>query len=231
MIRFPRAVVHSVGASLALALASPVLAEASLDDEASQASYELGYSITANMSEQLGDGVDAQAFLAGAEDALNGAEKKLNEDQVANAYQVLNRMRAEIAEARLAANAAAGENFLVENAKRDGVTSLPSGLQYEVLTAAEGPKPKLSDRVTTHYIGRLVDGTVFDSSVARGQPATFPLNGVIKGWTEALQLMSVGEKWRLFIPPELGYGARGAGSDIPPNATLVFEVELLNIED
>ena len=117
-----------------------------------------------------------------------------------------------------------GQQFLDENGKREGVTTLPSGLQYEVLQEGTGPKPEGSSRVTVHYEGRLIDGKVFDSSYKRGQPATFGVRQVISGWTEALQLMPTGSKWRLFIPSELGYGARGAGGSIPPNAALIFDV-------
>ena len=130
---------------------------------------------------------------------------------------------------KLAANLKAGEDFLEQNKQREGVKTTPSGLQYEVLTEGTGPKPKATDNVKCHYHGTLIDGTVFDSSVQRGQPATFPLNMVIKGWTEALQLMPVGSKWTLFIPSSLGYGSRGAGGSIPPNATLIFDVELISI--
>jgi FKBP-type peptidyl-prolyl cis-trans isomerase FklB len=123
----------------------------------------------------------------------------------------------------------AGEDFLAENAKRPEVTTLASGLQYEVLTEGNGPKPQATNTVTCHYHGTLTNGTVFDSSVQRGQPASFPLNGVIKGWTEALQLMSVGSKYRLFLHPSLAYGERSAGAHIQPNSTLIFDVELLGI--
>ena len=122
-----------------------------------------------------------------------------------------------------------GQQFLEENSRREGVTTLPSGLQYEVLQEGSGDKPGPASRVTVHYEGRLTDGKVFDSSYKRGQPATFGVNQVISGWTEGLQLMPTGAKWRLFIPAELGYGARGAGGSIPPNAALVFDVELLSI--
>ena len=122
-----------------------------------------------------------------------------------------------------------GQQFLAENAKKEGVVSLPSGLQYEVLQDGNGEKPGATSRVTVHYEGRLTDGTVFDSSYKRNQPATFGLNQVITGWTEGLQQMPVGSKYRLYIPSELGYGARGAGGSIPPNATLVFDVELISI--
>jgi len=127
------------------------------------------------------------------------------------------------------ANLKAGQDFLDANKKKPGIISLPSGLQYEVITEGTGIKPLASNKVTCHYHGTLIDGTVFDSSVKRGQPATFPLNMVIKGWTEGLQLMSVGSKWRFFIPPQLAYGERQTGAHIGPNSTLVFEVELLGV--
>ena len=150
-------------------------------------------------------------------------------DAEANAaFQALVETRQAASASRAQENIAAGEAFLEQNAKRDGVVTLPSGLQYEVLVAAEGPTPEATDQVTTHYRGTLIDGTQFDSSYDRGQPATFPLNGVIAGWTEALQLMSPGAKWRLYIPPELAYGERDQGP-IPANSTLIFDVELLEI--
>lgn len=127
------------------------------------------------------------------------------------------------------ANLKAGEKFLEENGKKPGVVVLASGLQYEIITEGTGPKPSAKDKVTCHYHGTLIDGTVFDSSVQRGQPATFPLNMVIKGWTEGLQLMTQGSKWRFFIPPQLGYGDRQVSTQIGPNSTLIFEVELLSI--
>jgi FKBP-type peptidyl-prolyl cis-trans isomerase FklB len=130
---------------------------------------------------------------------------------------------------KAAANLKAGQEFLDNNSKKEGVISLPSGLQYEVITAGSGPKPGATDKVTCHYHGTLIDGTVFDSSVKRGQPATFPLNMVIAGWTEGLQLMPQGSKWRFFIPPHLGYGDRQVSAQIGPNSTLIFEVELLGI--
>jgi FKBP-type peptidyl-prolyl cis-trans isomerase FklB len=130
---------------------------------------------------------------------------------------------------KAAANLKAGEDFLQANAKKPGITSLPSGLQYEVMTEGTGAKPLATNKVTCHYHGTLIDGTIFDSSVQRGQPATFPLNMVIKGWTEGLQLMPQGSKWRFFIPPHLGYGDRQVSAQIGPNSTLVFEVELLGI--
>ncbi len=130
---------------------------------------------------------------------------------------------------KASANLKAGQDFLEANKKKPGVVSLPSGLQYEVITEGKGIKPLARNKVTCHYHGTLIDGTVFDSSVKRGQPATFPLNMVIKGWTEGLQLMQVGSKWRFFIPPQLAYGDRQTGAHIGPNSTLVFEVELLDV--
>lgn len=126
------------------------------------------------------------------------------------------------------ANLKAGEEFLEANKQKPGVVALPSGLQYEVISEGEGPKPQANSKVTCHYHGTLIDGTVFDSSVQRGQPATFPLNQVIKGWTEGLQLMTKGSKWRFFIPPHLGYGDRQVSAEIGPNSTLIFDVELIS---
>ena len=130
---------------------------------------------------------------------------------------------------KASANLKAGMDFLESNKQKPGVVSLPSGLQYEVITEGKGIKPLASQNVTCHYHGTLIDGTVFDSSVKRGQPATFPLNAVIKGWTEGLQLMNTGSKWRFFIPPQLAYGDRQVSAQIGPNCTLIFEVELLSI--
>jgi FKBP-type peptidyl-prolyl cis-trans isomerase FklB len=132
-------------------------------------------------------------------------------------------------ESKAAANLAAGQAFLAENAKRAGVVSLESGLQYEIITEGNGPKPSATQTVTCHYHGTVIDGRVFDSSVRRGQPASFPLNRVIAGWTEALQLMGTGSKWRLFLPPHLAYGSQQVSAEIGPNSTLIFEVELLEI--
>jgi FKBP-type peptidyl-prolyl cis-trans isomerase FklB len=130
---------------------------------------------------------------------------------------------------KASANLKAGQEFLESNKQKPGIITLPSGLQYEVITEGNGVKPLAKNKVTCHYHGTLIDGTVFDSSVKRGQPATFPLNAVIKGWTEGLQLMGVGSKWRFFLPPNLAYGERQTGSDIGPNSTLIFEVELLGV--
>ena len=188
------------------------------------ASYLIGYQQMRSVIEQAGTHVNPDAFLLGTTDAIAGAES-----QVASDKQEL--VLAALRDAITASNSEPGNVYRAENAKRPEVTTLPSGLQYEVIVAGDGPKPGPTDTVSTHYHGSLVDGTVFDSSVDRGIPAQFPVNGVIVGWTEALQLMGVGSKWRLVIPPELAYGERGAGGAIPPQATLIFEVELLDIVD
>jgi FKBP-type peptidyl-prolyl cis-trans isomerase len=142
----------------------------------------------------------------------------------------MRKQQAEKSQQMGAANKAEGETFLAANKAKEGVITLPSGLQYKILKAGTGPKPSASDSVVCNYRGTLINGAEFDSSYKRGQPATFPVNGVIKGWTEALQLMPVGSKWQLVIPAQLAYGERGAGADIGPNATLIFEVELLSIQ-
>lgn len=189
-------------------------------------SYGLGMNIGQNLKSQGFDTLNYEAFLMAIKTAYEGGEFKMDPNA---ANQMINSYFEEKKVQMLAANKKAGEDFLAENGKKEGITTLPSGLQYEVLVEGNGPKPTANDRVTTHYHGTLIDGTVFDSSVERGQPATFPVNGVIKGWTEALQLMPVGSKWRLFIPSDLAYGDRGAGAQIQPNSTLIFEVELLSI--
>lgn len=199
-----------------------------LGSDSQKASYSIGYSMAANVRREFGEDMDLAAFQAGVQDQLGGSESRVSDADANAALQALVASRQAAQEAAATENITVGKDFLAENGKREGVVTLPSGLQYEVLTDADGPKPSASDRVTTHYRGTLIDGTQFDSSYDRGQPATFPLNGVIAGWTEALQLMSPGAKWRLFIPPELAYGARAQGP-IPANSTLIFDVELIEI--
>ena len=198
-----------------------------MDNPRQQVGYALGVNIAQSLAAQGLTDFDATDLLKGLSDGLRGGPFAMEPDQI---NQVL-RAAAEAGQARrFAKNKEAGEAFLADNAKKDGVTVLASGLQYEVIIAGEGPKPGPTDRVTTHYHGTLVDGTVFDSSVTRGQPATFGVNQVIKGWTEALQLMSVGDKWRLFVPQDLAYGASPRpGGPIEPYCALIFEVELLSI--
>jgi FKBP-type peptidyl-prolyl cis-trans isomerase FklB len=196
-------------------------------------SYAIGVSIGRNLKAQ-GYEADLSLVLLGMEDAIEGGKLLLTDQEVqavlAESRQVLATRKSERMKAAAETNKAAGPAFLVENAKKPGVVTLPSGLQYKVVKEGAGPKPALTDTVTTHYRGTLIDGKEFDSSYGRGEPTSFPVNGVIKGWTEALQLMPVGSKWELYIPSELAYGERGAGQDIGPNATLVFEIELLGIK-
>ncbi|MBX3705216.1 MAG: FKBP-type peptidyl-prolyl cis-trans isomerase [Pseudomonadales bacterium] len=200
-----------------------------LADDAAKASYTLGYLFTENVARQFGDDIQVEAFVQGVRDQLGGADAVLEEEEAQRVLNALIEQRQAAAVAEASSNLDEGLKYLEENGKREGVVTLESGLQYEVLQAGEGASPTATDVVTTHYEGRLIDGTVFDSSYARGEPATFPLNRVIPGWTEGLQLMAPGGKHRLYVPSELAYGDRAAGS-IPPNSTLIFEVELLGIE-
>ena len=190
-------------------------------------SYAIGLSMGQNL---MGSGVTSLEYAdlaAGIKDVL---EKNQPQISYQEAQQVLGKFFSEL-EAKIAGEAkAAGEAFLAENAKREGVKVTESGLQYEVLEATIGQKPKATDKVRVHYEGTLIDGTVFDSSYKRGESITFGLNQVIKGWTEGLQLMSIGSKYKLYLPYELAYGERGAGANIPPYAALIFTVELLGIE-
>lgn len=195
-------------------------------------SYSIGYDLGGNFKKQ-GLEVEPKALAAGIADALAGREQLTEAER----REVLTELQKDLA-ARLQAKSAAeaednlkaGEAFLAANAKKPGVVVLPSGLQYKVLKAGAGRTPKATDKVKTHYHGTLIDGTVFDSSVERGEPVSFPVNGVIAGWAEALQLMKEGAKWQLFVPAKMAYGNRSAGPTIGPNSTLIFEVELLSIE-
>ena len=200
----------------------------SYPEDLDKASYSLGYTLAENVTQRFTEGVNVAAFIQGVEDKFTDKTLAISEEEASAALQVLAQRQHSAMNTKAEENLAAGLAFLEQNATREEVTSLPSGLQYEILTAAQGAKPAATDTVTTHYHGTLVDGTVFDSSYERGQPASFPVNGVISGWTEALQLMAVGAKWRLFLPPVLAYGKRGQGS-ISPNSTLIFDVELMAI--
>lgn len=190
-------------------------------------SYALGLIIGNNLKGMNIEGLITSEFTRAVEQVLNGDKLEMTEVQAQGLVQEFLR---EQQEAAGKAAREAGENFLAENAKREGVKVTETGLQYEVLTPALGIKPTPTDTVTCHYEGRLIDGTVFDSSYRRGEPASFPLQGVIRGWTEGLQLMSIGSKFRFFIPFDLAYGAQGAGGSIPPYAALIFDVELIGIE-
>jgi FKBP-type peptidyl-prolyl cis-trans isomerase FklB len=196
-------------------------------------SYALGMNIGANLHRQSIE-VDPSIVRQGLEDAMAGGKTLLSEDEARAALTELQtdirKKQQEKMQQAGEANKKEGEAFLTANKAKDGVVALPSGLQYKVLTSGTGPKPTASDSVVCNYRGTLIDGKEFDSSYKRKEPATFPVGGVIKGWTEALQLMPVGSKWQLFVPSELAYGERGTGADIGPNATLIFEVELLSIQ-
>jgi FKBP-type peptidyl-prolyl cis-trans isomerase FklB len=189
-------------------------------------SYAVGIDIGRNLKKQPVD-LDAPSVLRGIKDALAGTKSLLTDAEIDTA---LKQFQDEEAKRVAEANMKEGEAFLADNKTKDGVVTLPSGLQYKIVSAGTGAKPALSDTVVCNYKGTFINGTEFDSSYKRGKPASFPVAGVIKGWTEALQLMPVGSKWQLFVPSELAYGSRGAGGAIGPNQTLVFEVELISIQ-
>jgi len=216
---------------LLVGFASAELQELKTDKD--KLSYSMGVATGTQMKRQSVD-VDVDMFAKGLRDSASGGKLQMTEQQVQDTLmkfqQEMTAKQAEKTKQFAEINKKEGEAFLAENKKKEGVKTLPSGLQYKVITDGKGKKPKESDTVTTHYRGTLIDGTEFDSSAKRGQPATFPVKGVIKGWTEALQLMKEGSKWQLFIPSDLAYGDRGAGAQIGPNATLIFEVELISIQ-
>ncbi|MGL5947604.1 MAG: FKBP-type peptidyl-prolyl cis-trans isomerase [Aeromonas sp.] len=193
-----------------------------------KASYGIGRNMGDQLAQQSFAGLDIPALQQGLADALNGVEFAVSREEINTAFQALTSKMQVEQEAQAQVAAAAGEAFLAENAQRSEINVTESGLQYEVLVAGEGEKPVAGQSVRVHYHGMFTDGGVFDSSVERGEPAEFPVTGVIAGWVEALQLMPVGSKWKLYIPHNLAYGARGAGS-IPPYSALVFEVELIAI--
>jgi len=200
-----------------------------LTDDISKASYGMGYSLGENVKSQQADMLNYDAFLLGAKDSFAGVEQRLTEEALKEAFEAVQAARVEQQIQEKENIMEEGRKFLAEVATHENVVTLESGMLYEIIVAGDGPKPAATDKVRTHYHGTLMDGTVFDSSVDRGQPATFPVSGVIQGWVEALQLMPVGSKWKLYIPSNLAYGERGAGGLIGPGATLVFEVELLEI--
>jgi FKBP-type peptidyl-prolyl cis-trans isomerase FklB len=197
-----------------------------MSDKYSTDELRASYGVGRQMGEQLAanafDGVDAEAVAQGVIDALTGVSSQVAKPDVEAAFRTIGARMQE-------KHTKAGDIFLAENAKKAGITITESGLQYEIITAGSGAIPTAASRVKTHYHGTLIDGTVFDSSVERGQPIDFAVGGVIAGWTEALQLMPVGSKWRLYIPSNLAYGARGAGDAIAPHSALIFDVELLEI--
>lgn len=197
-----------------------------LSNDSEKFSYALGLSISANLIQTGVKEINPEAFVTALKDVFGGVKPQISPEE---ANRILESFVASTQEGEGAKNLEEGLLFLAENLQKEGVTELPSGLQYEILKEGDGAIPTANDQVKCHYHGTLIDGTVFDSSVQRGEPATFPVNGVIQGWVEALQLMSVGSKWKLYIPSELAYGSRGAGGAIAPNTTLIFEVELLEI--
>lgn len=201
-----------------------------LKNQKEKVSYIIGMDIGSNLKKQLID-VDPNIFARGIKDALSGEKPLLTEQEIQETMAVFQRemmvKQADVAKK----NRAEGEAFLAENKKKEGVKSLPSGLQYKVIKAGTGKKPKLTDTVTAHYRGTLINGKEFDSSYKRGQPVNFQVSGVIPGWTEALQLMEEGAKWQLFIPSNLAYGEQGAGRDIGPSMALIFEVELISVQE
>lgn len=199
-----------------------------LKDQNAKASYSIGLNIGSTLKQQ-GFELDMEALAAGIKDALTGGKRLLTENEIRGALSALqaDTLRKKAAASEI--NKKDGETFLEENKQKDGVETLASGLQYKVTRIGSGEKPKATDTVRTHYRGTLIDGTEFDSSYDSGEPVSFPVNGVIPGWTEALQLMPVGSKWQLFIPSALAYGERGQGP-IPGNSTLIFDIELLDIE-
>ena len=221
---------QQAGDSAAPAPSAPAAAQ--LDTTEQRLSYGIAYTLGQRMKADEVP-MDVDAFAAGLRDALTGAEPRLTEEEIGaemQAYQEQAAAEQQAAQAALAeANEAAAVAFLAENATREGVVVTDSGLQYEIIEAGDGPIPGPDDTVEVHYSGTLIDGTEFDSSYTRGETVTFGVGQVIPGWTEALQLMPVGSKWKLVIPPELGYGAGGAGQVIGPNAALVFDVELISI--
>ena len=196
-------------------------------------SYALGLGIGRQLSDMGAQELNIDDFAQAIKDVIAGRKPLVDNREaqqiVQDFFQKQEQKQRAAAAEKHKVQKAEGEKYLAENAKKEGVVTLPSGLQYQVLREGNGRKPKATDQVRCHYEGMLIDGTLFDSSIQRGEPATFPMNGVIAGWTEGLQLMQEGAKYRLFIPYHLGYGERGAGGSIPPFAALVFDVELLEV--
>ncbi|PSL15455.1 FKBP-type peptidyl-prolyl cis-trans isomerase FklB [Marinobacterium halophilum] len=196
-----------------------------------RASYGIGRQMGDQLAQGSFDGVNVESVVSGLRDSFHGEALRVPAEQIQAAFNEITQRMREAQEAQAKEAAAAGEQFLADNAVRTGVVTLESGLQYEIITAGEenGEHPTAQSKVRTHYHGTFTDGKVFDSSYDRGQPAEFPVGGVIAGWTEALQLMTKGAKWRLYVPYQLAYGAQGSPGGIPPYSTLVFDVELLDI--
>ena len=198
-----------------------------MNKQSDTVSYALGVSIGNNLKKNGFDSIDVSILAAAMQEVYNKGTLKIKAEE---ADGIIQGYMQGVQKAKGAANIEKGRKFLEENGKKPGVITLPSGLQYQVITTGTGPKPALTDKVKMHYHGTLIDGTVFDSSVEKGQPITYPVNQFIPGCTEALQMMNVGSKWKLFVPGNLAYGERGQGDKIGPNATLIFEMELISIE-
>ena len=208
-----------------------LLPEVELTTDEQKVSYGFGLQFGDQLRRNSFDGMDLDAVLAGVQHWYNHQQAALSDEQINPSYQVIqNRQEAKAAELATKGEELASQ-FMAANAARDEVSTTESGLQYEVLETGSGDKPGAQSTVVTHYHGTLLDGTVFDSSVERGEPAEFGVHQVIPGWTEALQMMSVGDKWRIACPPKLAYGEQGAGDSIPPNTALVFEIHLIAIKD
>jgi FKBP-type peptidyl-prolyl cis-trans isomerase FklB len=204
-----------------------------LNNQKDKESYSLGYQFGQSLKLQEVD-INIDVYASGVKDALGGKQPLLKQEEMQAIISELQKrvmaIRQKEFKEKAEKNLAEAKAFLEENKKKEGIKTLPSGLQYKILTEGSGKMPKATDTVTVQYRGTLISGTEFDSSYKRGQPATFPVNRVIRGWTEALQLMKEGSKWQLFIPPELAYGERGAGEQIQPNNALIFEVELISVK-
>jgi FKBP-type peptidyl-prolyl cis-trans isomerase FklB len=198
----------------------------SLKNEKEIISYGLGVNVAYSLRDQGFEDLNLDVFAEAIKDVYGNKQLAVNPEE---AEGLISKYYQEMQKKKFEKNIKEGEDFLRANSLKEGVVTLKSGLQYQVLKEGNGPKPKATDKVTTHYHGTLINGTVFDSSVQRGQPATFPVNGVIPGWVEALQLMSTGSKWRLFVPSHLAYGNRQVSETIGPNSTLIFDVELISI--
>jgi len=208
--------------------------EMTLKDSKDKVSYAIGLDVGNAMKKQSID-IKTDIFMRGLKDALSGEKKLLTDEEIRETMTAFSREMADKQKEKMKIlgekNKQEGEAFLAENKKKEGIKTLASGLQYKVIEEGKGKTPKAGDTVTVNYRGTLIDGTEFDSSSKRGQPATFPVSGVIKGWTEALQLMKEGAKWQLFIPSDLAYADKGAGGMIGPNAVLIFDVELISVKE
>jgi len=223
----------AVGIATLLLISSVMAADVKMTDEKQKASYTIGIQLGGQLIVSKDD-LLIDLLMLGVKDAFAGKEPRISPEEMQQAIQAYTE-RKQKREQKLMAeyaktNLAEGQAFLAKNKTKPGVKTLPSGLQYKIIKAGTGASPKLSDTVVTHYKGTLLNGQVFDSSYQRGEPVSFPINGVIKGWTEALQKMKIGAKWQLFIPADLAYGERGGGGKIGPNQTLIFDVELLDIK-